>query len=142
MAKQLSIFVENKPGKLEKITDTLADGGFNIRGISMANAGEFGIVKIIVDRPEEAYSYLISHKITVSTRNITAVRIGDRPGSLHDMLTILSGNNINIEDCYGVSVAYNKSAAIILEIEKCPEAIEVLKLHNIDILTDREIYSL
>ncbi|HOJ63533.1 MAG TPA: hypothetical protein PLE45_03830 [Spirochaetota bacterium] len=142
MAYHLSIFVENKPGKLEKITKILAEKKINIRGIALANAGDFGIVKIIADNPDLAYNTLKENHFTVSKRTILGVRIDDRSGSLHDLLTILSKNNINIEDCYGVSVAYNKSAAIIIEVEKFPEAEKILKENNIYILTDEEVYSI
>ncbi len=142
MAYQLSIFVENKPGKLEKITNILAENKINIRGIAIANAGDFGIVKIIADNPDLAYNVLRENHFTVSKRQILAIRIEDRSGSLHDLLTILSKNNINIEDCYGVSVAYNKSAAIIIEVEKFPDAEKVLRDNNIYILTDQEVYSI
>ncbi len=142
MAVQLSIFVENKPGKIEKITNILSEKGLNVRGFSIASAGEFGILKIIVDDPEKAYETLKEHHTTVSKRNIIAVRIDDKPGSLHNMLTILSGNNINVEDCYGIAVAYNKSAAIILEIEKYPEAEKILINNGIYLLSDKEIYSI
>ncbi|HQJ06623.1 MAG TPA: hypothetical protein PLI57_09635, partial [Spirochaetota bacterium] len=114
MAYQLSIFVENSPGKLERITKILADEKLNVRGICLASAGEFGIVKIIVDDPDKAYDKLKESSFTVSKRNIIAVRIDDKPGSLCNLLTILSSNKINIEDCYGVSVAYNNSALMIV----------------------------
>ena len=142
MAYHLSIFVENKPGKLEKITKILADNKINIRGIALANAGDFGIVKIIADNPDLAYNVLKDNHFTVSKRNILAIRIDDRCGSLHDLLTILSKNNINIEDCYGVSVAYNKSAAIIIEVEKFPETEKILIENGIYILTEEEVYSI
>ncbi|HNZ26415.1 MAG TPA: hypothetical protein PLG34_07400 [Spirochaetota bacterium] len=142
MAHQLSIFVENSPGKLERITKILADEKLNVRGICLANAGEFGIVKIIVDDPDKAYDKLKEHHFTVSKRNIIAVRIDDKSGSLCNLLTILSSNKINIEDCYGVSVAYNNSAAIIIEVEKYPDVESVLKKNNIETLTDKEVYSI
>lgn len=142
MAYQLSIFVENKLGKLEKITKILAEKSINIRGIALANAGDFGIVKIIADNPDLAYTTLKENHFTVSKRTILAVRIDDRCGSLHNLLLILSKNNINIEDCYGVSVAYNKSAAIVIEVEKFPEVEKILRGNNIYILNDEEVYSI
>jgi hypothetical protein len=142
MAFQLSIFAENKPGKLEKVTNILAEKGLNVRGFSVANAGDFGILKIIVDNPDKAYDTLKENHVAVHKRNILAVRIDDKPGSLHNLLTILTKNNVNIDDCYGIAVAYNKSAAIILEIEKYPEAETILKNNGIELLTDEEIYSI
>jgi hypothetical protein len=142
MALQLSIFVENKPGKLDKITNLLAEKGISIRGFSIANAGDFGIIKIIVDNPEMAFNILKENHIAVSKKNIIAVRISDKPGSLRNLLAILTKNNINLEDCYGISIAYNSSAAIILEVEKSPEAQNILSDNGITLLTDNEIYSI
>jgi hypothetical protein len=142
MAFQLSVFAENKPGKLEKITKILSEKELNVRGFSIASAGDFGVLKIIVDNPEMAYNILKENHITVSKRKIIAVQIDDKPGSLHNLLTILSENKINIEDCYGISVAYNKSAAIILEIDEFPETETILMKNNIKLLSDKEIYSI
>jgi len=142
MAHQLSIFVENKPGKFEKITKILGEKDLNIRGFSVASSGDFGVLKIIVNNPEKAFEILKENNITVSIRNILAVQIDDNSGSLHNLLNILSTNNINLEDCYGISVAYNKSAVIIIEVEKYPEAEKILLANNIRILNDSEIYSL
>ena len=96
MAHQLSIFVENKPGKFERITKLLADNNLNVRGFSVASSGEFGILKIIVDKPDIAFKILKENHITVSIKNILAVRIDDKSGSLNGLLNILLNNNMTI----------------------------------------------
>lgn len=142
MAYHLSIFVENKPGKLEKITKVLADGGINLRAISVASAGEFGVVKILVSDPDRAFTLLKGRKLTVSKRRIIIAVIDDKPGSLHDLLVTLSSNRINIEDCYGFVLEDKKTAAMVVEVEKYPEAEETLARGGIRILTEKEVYSL
>lgn len=142
MAYHLSIFVENKPGKLEKITKVLADGGINLRAISVASAGEFGVVKILVSDPDRAFTLLKGQKLTVSKRRIIIAVIDDKPGSLHDLLVTLSSNRINIEDCYGFVLEDKKTAAMVVEVEKYPEAEETLARGGIRILTEKEVYSL
>lgn len=142
MGVQLAVFLENKPGKLETITKILAEEGINIRGISMASEGEFGVLKMLVDDPGRAHQILKAHHFTVSERNVVVAIIADRPGALHDLLLTLSSQNINIEDCYGIVLEEGGKAAIVLDIEQFPEAAKVLQDNKIWLLSDGELYSL
>lgn len=142
MAYHLSIFVENKPGKLEKITKIFMDNNINLRAVSVASGGEFGVVKVLVNDPDKASRLLKEQNITASQRRILIVLVDDRPGGLHHLLSSLSSASINIEDCYGFVLEDKKTAAIVLEIEKYPEAEKVLKEKDIRVLTDQETYSL
>ena len=92
----------------------------NIRGFSMASEGEFGVLKILADDPEKAFRVLKEHHYTVSRRTVEIALIDDRPGGLHDLLTTLSGRDINIEDCYGVALEEGRRAAIVLDVERYP----------------------
>jgi hypothetical protein len=142
MGVQLAVFLENKPGKLEIITKILAEEGINIRGISMASEGEFGVLKMLVDDPGKAHRILKAHHFTVSERNVVVAIIADRPGALHDLLLTLSSQNINIEDCYGIVLEEGGKAAIVLDTEQFPEAAKVLQDNKIWLLSDGELYSL
>lgn len=142
MGTQLSVFVENRPGKLEAIAKALAERKVNIRGISVASAGEYGVVKIIADDPNLAYELLRESGFTVSRRSIVIVLIEDLPGSLYKLLETLSGRRVNIEDCYGIVLEEGKKAAMVLEVEKYPEAERVLQQGGYKVLTDREIHSI
>jgi hypothetical protein len=142
MGVQLAVFLENKPGKLETITKILAEEGINIRGISMASEGEFGVLKMLVDDPGRAHQILKAHHFTVSERNVVVAIIADRPGALHDLLLTLSSQNINIEDCYGIVLEEGGKAAIVLDTEQFPEAAKVLQDNKIWLLSDGELYSL
>lgn len=142
MGVQLAVFLENKPGKLETITKILAEEGVNIRGISMASEGEFGVLKMLVDDPGKAHKILKAHHFTVSERNVVVAIIADRPGALHDLLLTLSSQNINIEDCYGIVLEEGGRAAIVLDTEQFPEAAKVLQDNRIWLLSDGELYSL
>lgn len=126
MAYHLSIFVENKPGKLENITKILSEKNINIYGIYVASAGEFGVVKILTNNLEKAYQTLKQKGFTVSKRKVTIVLLPDKPGEMHKLLTILSSNNINLEDCYGFVLEAKAQAAIVLEAEKYPLIEDVL----------------
>ncbi len=161
MADQLCIFVENKPGKLEAITKALAEARINVRGISMADAGEFGVVRLIAGDPERAAQVLKEARFTVSRRRIVVALIDDEPGSLHRVLELLSAQRINIGDCYGIVLsepatseratsergspaapAAPRRAAVVLEVEKFPEAERVLSEAGIRLLADEAIYSI
>jgi hypothetical protein len=139
MSVQLAVFLENRPGKLEAITKALAEAGVNIRGISMASEGEFGVLKILADDPEKAFRVLKEHHYTVSRRTVEIALIDDRPGGLHDLLAALSARDINIEDCYGIALEEGRRAAIVLDVEAFTEAEAVLKQRGVRLLGDREL---
>jgi hypothetical protein len=142
MGVQLAVFLENKPGKLEAITKLLAEAGINIRGISMASEGEFGVLKMLVSDPGKAHQVLKAHHFTISERDVVVAIIADRPGALHDLLLTLASQNINIEDCYGIVLEEGGKAAIVLDTEQFPEAAKVLQDNQIWLLSDGELYSL
>ena len=89
MAYHLSVFVVNEPGKLEKITRVLSEKGLNIRAISMASTGEFGVVRVLVNDPDRGLEALREHRFTVTRRRILVALIDDRPGAMHDLLVTL-----------------------------------------------------
>ena len=138
MSVQLAVFLENRPGKLESVTKALAEAGVNIRGFSMASEGDYGVLKILADDPEKAFRVLKEHHYTVSRRTVEIALIDDRPGGLHELLTTLSGRNINIDDCYGIALEEGRRAAIVLDVERYPEAEAVLREHGVRLLGERE----
>lgn len=142
MSVQLAVFLENQPGKLESITQALAQAGVSIRGITMASEGEFGVLKILADDPELAFRVLKERHYTVSRRQVEIVLIEDRPGSLHDLLAALSAERINIEDCYGIALEPSGRAAIVLDVERFPAAEAVLRARGYRLLDEQELKTL
>ena len=142
MAYHLSVFAMNEPGKLEKITRALFDANVNIRAFSMSSAGEFGVVRILVNDPDKGLEALKAQKLTVTKRRILVALIDDKPGALHDLLVTLSSSSLNVEDCYGFVIEEGKRAAIVFEVEKFPEAEKALASTNIRLVSDREIFKL
>ena len=124
MIEQLAIFSENKPGRLERITDALAKAGLNLRAIHVASLGEMGVVKIVVDRPAVAFEAL-SEFGPVRKLPALAVRVPDRPGALHQVTAVLSRAAINIENASGFAVSHSE-AILILEVADVPAAERVL----------------
>ncbi|MDR2694960.1 MAG: ACT domain-containing protein, partial [Deltaproteobacteria bacterium] len=98
--EQLSIFLENKTGRLAEVTRTLGKAGINIRALSLADTSEFGILRLIVDNREKAKSALKEQGFTVGRTQVVAVRVDDRPGGLDDILQLLSDRSINVEYMY------------------------------------------
>ena len=100
MIKQLSIFVENKAGRLAEITAVLADAGIDIRALSVADTTNFGILRLIVDKPDEAERILREAGLTVSLTGVIAVGIPDRPGGFAAAMRALADASIDIEYMY------------------------------------------
>jgi len=142
MAYHLSIFVVNEPGKLEKITRVLADAGVNIRAVSMASTGEFGVVRVLVSDPDKGQEALKQNKFTVAKRRILVAEIPDTPGAMHQLLVTLASAHVNVEDCYGSVIEEGKTAVIVCEVEKFPEAEKALAGTGVHLLSDAEIYKL
>ncbi|MCX8069153.1 MAG: ACT domain-containing protein [Thermodesulfovibrionales bacterium] len=120
--RQLSIFAENKPGKLEKITRVMAEASINILAISISSSGDFGVIKFIVDKPEEAKEKLIASGFTVSLNEVLAIELVDKPGDLHRVAVTLSKNGVNIENANVLVVGARETSYLIVELEDVAEA--------------------
>jgi len=127
MGKQLSIFVENKPGKISKITGILEKGNINLKAMSIADSGNFGIIKIITDKNEKAYKELRKNNFLVSMQKVVVVEIPDKVGSFHKIAKILEKNKINIQDSYGFIIEEGEKACLILKVEETEKVEKILK---------------
>ncbi|MCS7242294.1 ACT domain-containing protein [Candidatus Caldatribacterium sp.] len=142
MAHQVSVFAENKPGRIEKITRILAEARINIRAITISSANGFGVVKILVDQPQRAFEVLREHGVPVYLQEVIAVILDDIPGGLHKVAKVLAENGINIEDAYGFVVERGKTAVLVIQVEHEPQAQSVLERNGFVLLSDEEIYKL
>ncbi|NLJ38751.1 MAG: ACT domain-containing protein [Candidatus Atribacteria bacterium] len=140
MAHQVSIFAENKPGRIEKITRLFAEASINIRAITISSANGFGVIKVLVDQPHKAFDILRSQGIPSYLQEVIAVIMEDLPGGLHRVAQVLAENSINIEDAYGFVVTSGKNAILIIQVESQPRAQSVLERNNFQLLSDEEIY--
>ena len=126
--KQISIFAENKPGRLAEVTDILAKNNINIRALSLADTSNFGILRIIVDNPDKVERILKENDMTVSITGVISICVEDKPGGLAEILKILAAENIGIEYMYAfVSKQAEGSAYVIMRIEEDIKAVEILK---------------
>jgi hypothetical protein len=142
MAHQIAVFAENKPGRIERVSRILGEAGVNIRAITVATADAFGVIKLLVDDPAKACAALAAGGVQAVTREIVALVMDDRPGGLHAAAQALSAAGINIEDAYGFVVEDKRRAVLVVEVEKIPEAVGVLRARGIRTLSDEEIYTL
>jgi hypothetical protein len=140
--EQLSIFLENKPGGLEQVTRILKDAGINIRTLSLADTTDFGILRLIVNDVDAAALVLKTKGLRVSRTTVVAVEVPDRPGGLHGILEILSGNGINIEYLYAFVEKSGQNAVIIFRFDDPDTAIEVLQKNGLTILPGAKLYAL
>ena len=142
MVKQLNVFSENKPGKLEKMTGILADAKVDLRAMKISSSDAYGVIKFLVDDPEKGFEAFKTAGVTASLKDVVAVEVPDKPGGLHDLLALLSKNGVNIEDSYGFVIENEKRAAIILELSD-PVGIEKLLTKNrYSIIGSSKLYSL
>ncbi len=109
--EQLSVFVENKPGRVAKITEVLQKAVINIRAMSIAELGEFGVIRLIVDNPYEAKSVLVDSDLSASVYPVLAVEMDDEPGGLAKIAEILGKRKVNIEYAY---TSLSKGKAILI----------------------------
>jgi hypothetical protein len=142
MAQQINVFAQNKPGRLEHLTRVLKDSGVNIRAITLAGQEDFGAIKLLVDDPEGAFRSLTAEGFTAFRKEVIAVIMNDQPGGLHEICQVLDGQGINIEDAYGFVVQDLKTALLVVEVEKIPEAEEVLHSAGLRTLSDEELYQI
>jgi len=133
-AYQISIFAENKPGRLAKVTGLLAKEKINIRATTISTSGDFGIINLIVDDPKRAQKVLSKEGLTVSIKDVIAVVIDDNPGGLDKLVQVLTGENINIENAYGFVIESRKNAVFIVEVDQLEKTQEILKKKGFEIL--------
>ncbi|MDA3902558.1 MAG: ACT domain-containing protein [Desulfuromusa sp.] len=140
--EQISIFIENKSGRLAEITAILGKAGINIRALSLADTSDFGILRLIVDDSEKALKVLKEQRFTVSITNVIGVAVPDTPGGLTSILQILDNNSVNVEYMYAFVERSGDNAVIIFRFDNIDEAIAALTKNGIKILPSEHITSI
>jgi hypothetical protein len=140
--EQLSIFVENKPGRLAEITEILAGADVDLRAMSIADTADFGILRIIVNDTNKALAALKDAGCTVSVTNVLAVAITDEPGSLAKVIRVLSDNGVSVEYLYAFITRKEDSAYVIFRVEDTDKATSIFEMHGIKTVGKEEIYAI
>lgn len=139
---QISVFVENRAGRLADITGVLASNSIDIRALSIADTTDFGILRLIVDQPEKAVEALKAGGITVSKTEVIAAKLSDEPGALHKILSVLCDEGIVVEYVYAFLTRKDADACVILRVENNVKAVEALQRAGEKLLTGAEIYGM
>lgn len=139
---QLSIFLENRAGRLAEVTRLLSEAKVNIRALSLADTSDFGILRLIVSDFEKAKAKLKENSFTVGRTTVVAVEVDDQPGGLNNILALLQEDNINVEYMYAFVQQSGKNAIIIFRFDRTDQAIEVLTKNNITIVPGEKLYAI
>lgn len=138
--KQLSVFLENKIGRLTEMTKILSENNINISAFSVADTADFGIVRCIVSKPDEAYKVLKEMHFSVNITDVVGMIVPHEPGGLYKALKILSENNVPVEYMY--AFAFNSAASVIIRSESNEEVIKVLQSNKMKLLSASDVYEL
>jgi len=136
MAKQLSIFADNKPGRLKKITESLFEAKINIRSTTIQDRGEYSLVKIVVNDPEKARVVLKESGFACDMQDVLAIKIDDQPGGLFHLAEFLSESNINLMDAYGFATG----TVFCIEVSDTKSTQKLLESAGFKVLSDQELY--
>lgn len=136
--QQISIFSENKPGKLQKITKVLAEAGVNILAINIASSNGFGVIRFIVDKCDLAYQKLKQKGFTVSLNEVLAIELVDRPGGLYEVSAILAKKKINIENAYVLILGSRKRAFLVVDVHDIERAKKLLRHEHLHFFTKKK----
>lgn len=144
MAKQLTIFVENRAGRLKAITDNLRKSNIDIRAFTIQDRGDYGLLKLIVDKPNEAYLALADLGCACALKEILAISVPDQPGNFHRLTSALAAHNVNVIDAYGFVLQPHKTGVCCMEIDQpqLMKAEEIVTGAGFTVLQDEELYSL
>jgi len=141
MIKQISVFLENKSGRMVRVAQTLGDADINIRGVSIADTSDFGILRLIVDQPDKAVDELKAKGFMATVTEVIAMEVPDEPGGLAKVLTYLEKENINIEYLYSFIEKPTANAIIMMRVERIDDALAVLRENNVPIVGEDRVYT-
>ena len=139
---QLSIFLENRAGRLAEVTRILSEAGVNIRALSLADTSDFGILRLIVSDFDTAKTKLKDEGFTVGRTSVVAVEVTDEPGGLHNILSMLQNAGINVEYMYAFVQQSGDSAVLIFRFDRTDQGIELLQKNGIAIVPGDKLYTL
>jgi hypothetical protein len=132
--KQISVFLENNAGRLAEVTRVLAEAGINIRAISIADTADFGILRLIVDKSDEAVAALNAAAFTTRQTNVAAVEIEDSPGSLAGVMELFRKTSVNIEYLYASLEGKTGKAVVIFKLEDHEKGLSIIRENGLSMI--------
>jgi hypothetical protein len=140
--RQLSVFMENRAGRLAEVVRLMGEAGINIRALSLADTSDFGILRLIVNNVDKALKVLRDSGHTVSLTDVIAVEVPDRPGGLASVLDPLQSSGVNVEYMYAFVEKATDKAVVIFRFEDLDAAVRVLTQAGISVLPAETVYTL
>lgn len=138
---QLSVFLENKPGRLQHILKVLADRAINIQTLTIAEVSDFGILRMIVNKPDGAYAALKAEHVTCSRTDVLAVALEDTPGALHRLVEAFSKRGLNIEYMYAYTDRHGEHSIMIFRFDDIEAAKRALQEEGYTVLRRNDIHA-
>ncbi len=136
--RQLSVFIENRTGRLEKVTETLKDNGINITSMSLADTSEYGLLRMIVSNPPEGKRVLKEAGFSAMLTDVLAVKLPNKIGMLHELLKVL--DDVNIEYMY--ALATNENASMVIKISDINKGMQFLSKHGFELVEEETAYTI
>lgn len=136
--QQVSVFLENKLGRLVEVTQTLADAGVNISALSIAETSDYGVLRCVVSHPHKAVDLLKARHFSVSLTDVVCMACPNQPGSLHKALKILAEARISVEYMYAFAIG--DRALVVIRTDNIKDTISTLQHHKVDLLKSSELY--
>ena len=142
IVQQVSVFAENKPGSLAKVTAVLSKAKINIRATTIATSDTFGVISLIVDDPVRACKVLTDAGIMSTLKSVIAVLIEDSPGGLDALIQLLCKENVNIGNAYGFVLESSKSAVFVVDVDQAEKAQQIIAQGGFKMLGEKELAAL
>lgn len=139
MIRQLSVLVENKPGSLMEVTSRLTEAHVNIRAVANFDAPDFGILRLVVDKPQETKEYLTARGYVVSVHEVMGVELEDKKGNLNQMLSILAEGKLNINYIYSFVIRDGRAPVMVFQTDDYEKATQILKKYNVKIVEEDDL---
>ena len=139
MIKQLSVFVENKPGSLMEVTSRLTEAHVNIRAVASFDTPEFGILRLVVDKPTEAKGYLTERGFVVRVNDVIGAELEDKKGNLNQMLAVLAENSINVRYIYSFVIREGRAPVLVFSTHDYEKAASILKDAGVKMVDESDL---
>ena len=139
---QISVFLENRKGRLFDICSLLGSAGINIRALTIAETESFGVLRMVVDKPGEAMELFRKNNVTANQTDVVAAEVPDNPGGLADVLKTLSINDVNVEYMYGFVEKHSENALLVFRFDNPERAAQVLRENGLKVIDEKGIQGL
>ena len=139
---QISVFLENRKGRLFEICSMLGNAGINIRALTIAETESFGVLRMVVDKPAEAIELFRQNNVTANQTDVVAAEVPDTPGGLADVLKALSDNDVNVEYMYGFVEKHSENALLVFRFDNPERAAQVLRENGLKVIDEKGIQGL